>query len=77
MREVRAATAASAIGPSKIGCSQGPKIPWRWSQVQTVSQPAASAATAASRKPGQSLAWLQSWAPKRIALIRRGGRGPR
>ena len=66
-REVRAATAPIASQPSRIGCSHGPKIAWRWSQVQTESQPASSAATAAPRNPGQSVAWLQSWAPNRTS----------
>ena len=35
--------------PSKIGWRHGPTIASRWSHVQTLSQPAASAATAASR----------------------------
>ena len=49
MREVDAATPASAIQPSKMGCSHGPKIASRWSHVHVSAAPAASAARTASR----------------------------
>src|SRR5688500_1774266 len=52
-RVVSGPRAASVVQPSRIGCSHGPKMASRWSQVQTESQPAASAASAASRNPGQ------------------------
>ena len=50
-----------------MGCSHGPKIASRWSQVQTESQPARSAASAASRKSGHDVCCDQSWSPKRIS----------
>src|SRR5262245_52065887 len=65
VRVVSGSRPAMSVQPSKIGWSQGPKIASRWSQVQIESQPAASAARAASRNVGQSVAWDQSWAPKR------------
>src|SRR4029078_6706544 len=64
-----AATPASRLQPSKIGCCQGPWIASRWSHVQIESQPAASAATAASRTSGHVVDWGQSWRPNRTAGI--------
>src|SRR6476659_3476901 len=65
-REVTAPSPARTLQPSKIGCSHGPKMAIRWSHVQIESQPAASAARAASRKPGQSVRCDQSCSPKRV-----------
>src|SRR6185295_2584039 len=59
-------SAESTIQPSKIGCSHGPKIASRWSHVQTEYQPRASARSAASRKPAQSVCCDQIWRPKRV-----------
>ena len=72
---VSGASPARTIQPSKIGCSHGPKIARRWSHVQIESQPASSAARAASRKPGQSVCWDQSWSPNRIVVTVPGCRG--
>ena len=66
IRLVRAAQAASVVQPSKMGWRQGPWMASRWSHVQSESQPADSASSAASRKRGQSLACDQSWAPNRV-----------
>ena len=74
--EVSGASPASTLQPSKIGCSQGPKIASRWSHVQTESQPASSAARAASRKPGQSVSLRPELEPE-ARHEPRGGRGRR
>src|SRR6266480_1988726 len=74
-RFVIAAHAASVSQPSKIGCSQAPWIASRWSHVQSPSQPATSAASAASRMFGQSEDWDQSWAPNFIRAALAGQLG--
>ena len=54
-RSVRTAHAARMLQPSSEGCSHGPSMASRWSQVMRMSQPSRSSATPASRRPGQSL----------------------
>ena len=74
-RLVAWARAPSATYPSRMGWSGSPKIASRWSQVHTLSKPRCSARFAAARKPGQSEAWLQSTAPRRMVVVMRISRG--
>ena len=64
-RSVTAAQAARSVQPSKISWSGSPTMAWRWSQVQSESSPAASAARAASRSSGQVALWGHNSAPTR------------
>ena len=49
--------------PSRMGPCHGPEIELRWSQVQRLAAPPASARTAASRIAGQKSVWGHSRTP--------------
>src|SRR5688500_11009006 len=66
-RSVASAQAASVSQPSKIGPSWLPTIGYRWSQVQSESNPSLSARMPASRREAQSVYWPQQFAPSLTA----------